>query len=43
MNKYDVVIIGAATSGAYFARKTAKLGYADKTVEKLRSKIGKIK
>lgn len=35
MNKYDVVIIGAATSGAYFARKMAKLGYSVKMVEKL--------
>ena len=43
MESFNVPTIGAATFGAYFARKTAKLGYADKTVEKLRSKIGKIK
>lgn len=41
MNKYDVVIIGAATSGAYFARKMAKLGYSVKMIERLSSeKLG---
>ena len=32
---YDVVIIGAATSGAYFARKMAKKGYKVKMLERL--------
>ena len=32
---YDVVIVGAATSGAYFARKMAKKGYKVKMIEKL--------
>ena len=32
---YDVVIIGAATSGAYFAKKMAKKGYKVKMLEKL--------
>ena len=35
MDKYDVVIIGAATSGAYFARKMAKRGFSVKVIEKL--------
>lgn len=35
MEKYDIVIIGAATSGAYFARKMAKKGYSVKVIEKL--------
>ena len=32
---YDVVIVGAATSGAYFARKMSKKGYKVKMIEKL--------
>ena len=32
---YDAVIIGAATSGAYFARKMAKKGYKVKMLERL--------
>ncbi len=35
MEKYDVVIIGAATSGAYFARKMAKKNHSVKVIEKL--------
>ena len=35
MEKYDIVIIGAATSGAYFARKMANKGYSVKVIEKL--------
>ena len=35
MKKYDVVIVGAATSGAYFACKMAKKGYTVKVIEKL--------
>ncbi|MCQ2463294.1 MAG: FAD-dependent monooxygenase, partial [Clostridia bacterium] len=33
--EYDVLIIGAATSGAYFAQKMAKRGYKVKMLEKL--------
>ena len=35
MRNYDVLIIGGATSGAYFAKKTAKLGHSVKIIEKL--------
>lgn len=35
IKKYDVVIIGAATSGVYFARKMAKRGFSVKVIEKL--------
>ena len=35
MQDYDVLIIGGATSGAYFAKKTAKLGHSVKIIEKL--------
>lgn len=35
--EYDVLVIGAATSGAYFARKMAKRGYKVKIIEKLSS------
>ena len=35
MQNYDVLVIGGATSGAYFAKKTAKLGYRVKIIEKL--------
>lgn len=34
-NLYDVVIVGAATSGAWFGRKMAEKGYKVKIVEKL--------
>lgn len=34
MTDYDVIIIGAATSGAYFANRLAKLGYKVKVIEK---------
>lgn len=34
MKKYDVVIIGAATSGSFFARKMAEKGYSVKVIEK---------
>ena len=33
--KYDVVIIGAATSGAFFAKRMAQKGYKVKVIEKL--------
>ena len=32
-NLYDVVIVGAATSGAWFGRKMAEKGYKVKIVE----------
>ena len=35
MRNYDVLVIGGATSGAYFAKKTAKLGHSVKIIEKL--------
>lgn len=35
MEKYDIVIIGGATSGAYFALKMAKKGHRVKIIEKL--------
>lgn len=35
MKKYDIVIIGAATSGAYFAAKMAKKGFSVKMIERL--------
>ena len=34
MIDFDVIIIGAATSGAYFADRLAKLGYKVKVIEK---------
>jgi flavin-dependent dehydrogenase len=38
---FDIVIIGAATSGSYFAHLMAKKGYKVKVIEKLdRSKVG---
>lgn len=41
MKSYDIVIIGAATSGAYFARKMAKKGYSVIVAERLsREKAG---
>ncbi|MBO5776100.1 MAG: hypothetical protein J6R35_01865, partial [Clostridia bacterium] len=33
--KYDVVVIGAATSGAFFAKRMALKGYKVKVIEKL--------
>lgn len=42
MSTYDVVIIGGATSGAWLARKMAKLGYKVKVIEKLsEEKLGR--
>lgn len=38
MEKYDVVILGGATSGAYFANKMAKKGYRVKILEALTKK-----
>ncbi len=38
MQNYDVVIIGAATSGAWFARRMAEKGYKVKIIEKLSEK-----
>jgi flavin-dependent dehydrogenase len=35
MNSYDLIIVGAATSGLYLARKMAKRGYSVKVIEKL--------
>ncbi len=35
MEKYDVLIVGAATSGAYFARQMAEKGFSVKVIEKL--------
>ncbi len=35
---YDIAIIGAATSGAYFAKKMAKKGFKVKMIEKLDEK-----
>ena len=35
MENYDIVIIGGATSGAYFALKMAKKGHRVKIIEKL--------
>ena len=41
MDKYDIVIIGGATSGAYFAKKMAKKGYSVKIIEALsKRKLG---
>lgn len=34
MEQYDVLIVGAATSGAYFAHEMAKRGYRVKVIEK---------
>lgn len=34
MKKYDVAVIGAATSGAFFARRMAEKGYKVKVIEK---------
>lgn len=34
MEKYDVIIVGAASSGAYFAQKMAEKGYSVKIIEK---------
>lgn len=42
MKKYDVAIIGAATSGSFFARKMAEQGFSVKVIEKLsQEKLGK--
>jgi flavin-dependent dehydrogenase len=42
MKKFDVVIIGAATSGSFFARKMAEQGFSVKVIEKLsQDKLGK--
>lgn len=39
---YDIVVIGAATSGAWIAHKMAKRGYKVKVIEKLsREKLGR--
>lgn len=35
MENYDVLIIGAATSGSFFAKKMAEKGYSVKVIEKL--------
>ncbi|MBR0112221.1 MAG: NAD(P)/FAD-dependent oxidoreductase [Clostridia bacterium] len=35
MKVYDLIIVGAATSGLYLARKMAKRGYTVKVIEKL--------
>lgn len=41
MEKYDVVVIGAASSGAFFARRMAEKGYAVKVIEKnTKEKVG---
>lgn len=41
-NLYDVLVIGAATSGAWFARRMAEKGYKVKVIEKLsREKLGR--
>lgn len=34
MEKYDIVIVGAATSGAFFAQRMASKGYSVKVIEK---------
>lgn len=34
MEQYDVLVVGAATSGAYFAHEMAKRGYRVKVIEK---------
>lgn len=42
MKEYDVVIIGAATSGSFFARKMAEQGFNVKVIEKLsQEKLGR--
>lgn len=42
MKKYDVVVIGAATSGSFFSRKMAEQGFSVKVIEKLsQDKLGK--
>ena len=35
MDRYDVVIVGGATSGAYFAKKMADRGHTVKIIEAL--------
>ena len=41
MKKYDVVIIGAASSGAFFAKRMAEKGYKVKIIEKdTKAKVG---
>jgi len=41
MENYDVVIVGSATSGAYFARKMAEKGYNVKMIDALsKEKLG---
>lgn len=40
--KYDVIVIGSATSGAWFARNMANRGYKVKVIEKLsKEKLGR--
>lgn len=34
MNRYDIAIIGAATSGSFFAQRMAERGYSVKVIEK---------
>lgn len=42
MKKYDVIIIGAATSGSFFARKMAEQGFSVKVIERLsQEKLGR--
>ncbi len=42
MDRYDVLVIGAATSGAWFSRQMAMLGYKVKVIEKLtEEKLGR--
>lgn len=42
MKNYDVIVIGAATSGAFFARRMAEKGYSVKVIEKLsKEKLGR--
>ncbi len=42
MEKYDVLVVGAATSGAWFSRQMALRGYSVKVIEKLsEEKLGR--
>jgi choline dehydrogenase-like flavoprotein len=42
MRQYDIIIIGAATAGSFFARRMAERGHRVLIVEKLsRDKLGK--
>lgn len=41
MDRYDILIVGAATSGAYLAKKMAEKGYSVKMIERLsKEKLG---